>query len=71
MGYSTKKLRAGYWWPTLFNDAANFVGKCDPCQFVGKPMATKAMPLIPILAQILLKWGIDFVGPINPRSRKG
>ena len=73
-GWATaqKALRAGYWWPTLFKDATNFVKKCDPCQRVGKPTATKAMPLTPILAQTPFeKWGIDFVGPIKPPSREG
>ena len=73
-GWATaqKALRARYWWPTLFIDATNFVRKCDPCQRVRKPTASKAMPLTPIFAQIPFeKWGIDFVSPIKPPSREG
>ena len=46
-----KVLLAGFWWPTLFKDAHKFVRRCDPCQRVGKPIPSSAMPLIPILAQ--------------------
>lgn len=73
-GFVTAKkvLHSGYWWLSLFKDAAKFVKKCDPCQRVGKPTATSAMPLTPILAQVPFeKWGIDFVGPIKPPSRNG
>ena len=40
-----KALLAGYWWPSLFKDAHEFTRKCDPCQRVGKPTPTMAMPL--------------------------
>jgi len=64
-----KALQSGYWWPTMFADATNYARKCDPCQRIGKPTHITSMPLIPILAQIPFeKWGIDFVGPINPPS---
>ena len=67
-----KALHSGYWWPTMFSDANLYARKCDPCQRVGKPTPSNAMPLNPILAQIPFeKWGIDFVGPIKPPSRSG
>jgi transposase InsO family protein len=67
-----KALQSGYWWPTLFKDAAFYAKKCDPCQKIGKPISSSAMPLHPILAQVPFeKWGIDFVGPIKPPSRNG
>jgi hypothetical protein len=39
---------------------------------VGKPVASSAMPLHPILAQVPFeKWVIDFVGPIKRPSHNG
>ena len=67
-----KALQSWYWWPTMFSDANIFAQKCDPCQRIGKPTPSFAMPLTPFLAQIPFeKWGVDFVGPINPPSRDG
>ena len=67
-----KALQSGYWWPTLFTDANQYAKQCDPCQRVGKPTPSNAMPLILILAQNPFeKWGIDFVGPIKPPRRYG
>ena len=67
-----KALLAGYWWPSLFKDAHEFTRRCDPCQRVGKPTPTMAMPLIPLLALAPFeKWGLDFVGPIAPPTRYG
>ena len=73
-GISTaqKVLLAGYWWPSLFRDAHQFARKCDPCQRVGKPSPSTAMPLIPLMALAPFeKWGIDFVGPIAPATKYG
>jgi hypothetical protein len=67
-----KALLAGYWWPTLFKDAHSYTRKCDPCQRVGKPTPTTAMPLIPLLALASFeKWGINFVGPIAHATKHG
>ena len=67
-----KALLSGYWWPTMFSDAHQYVRRCDPCQRTGRPTPSMAMPLIPILAQAPFeKWGIDFVGPIAPATRHG
>ena len=42
------------------------------CQGIGEPTESSAMPLAPILAFTPFeKWGIDFVGLINPCSCHG
>ncbi|XP_073394981.1 uncharacterized protein [Physcomitrium patens] len=50
-----KALLAGYWWPTMFADGHQYVRHCDPCQRIGRPTVTSAMPLVPILAQTPFK----------------
>ncbi|KAL2634169.1 hypothetical protein R1flu_005648 [Riccia fluitans] len=66
-----KILAAGYWWPTVFRDVATYVKACDPCQRTGRPTASTRRPLVPILPLAPFeKWGIDFVGPVAPASRR-
>jgi transposase InsO family protein len=66
-----KILQSGYYWPTIFRDAKKYVASCDDCQRMGKPTASDEMPL---QAQVVIepfeKWDLDFVGPINPMSRR-
>lgn len=57
-------LRAGIYWPTLQQDAADLVKKCKKCQFHAK------LSNIPPYAQVSIAgawpfdlWGIDIVGP--------
>ncbi|MCO5583793.1 hypothetical protein L7F22_037707 [Adiantum nelumboides] len=60
-------LMAGIWWPTLFADAKEFVRRCDACQRAKMPTRVDSMPLQPMMGAIAFaKWGIDFVGPIQP-----
>lgn len=55
-----KALTYGYWWPKMFYDARQYVHKFDPCQRVGRPSPTSAMPLVPIcVLSSFEKWGID------------
>lgn len=62
-----KILQSGYRWPTLFANCTTYTRQCDMCQRIGKLTSSSTMPLTPILAFAPVeKWGIDFVGPINP-----
>jgi hypothetical protein len=62
-----KIIRKGYYWPSIFRDSYVFSRSCDKCQnFVGKERLL-AMPLQPVLPDFpFSKWGLDFIGPINP-----
>ena len=64
-------MTAGLWWPTLFLDAAECVSSCDQCQRTKVPIRKDNMPLRPMMgARAFAKWGIDYVGPINPPAHK-
>ncbi|KAL2641652.1 hypothetical protein R1flu_009239 [Riccia fluitans] len=66
-----KIMNAGYWWPTMYKDAYAYIKKCDGCQRVDKPTATTHWPFNPILPLAPFeKWEIDFVGPIQPTTKK-
>ena len=59
-----KVLQCGYYWPTIFKDAQEFVKCCDPCQRVGNISSKQEMPLTNILEiELFNVWGIDFMGP--------
>jgi hypothetical protein len=48
------------------------VRRCIPCQQFSGKMKRSAMPLQPIsVEQPFTQWGLDFIGPINPKSSKG
>ena len=64
---SYKVLHQGYYWPTLFKDAAKYVQGCDSCQQMGRLTAADEMPLqTQVQIEPFEKWGLDFVGPISP-----
>ena len=66
-----KILSLGYYWPSIFKDAKEYVKRCDNCQRVGKPAPSNEMPLqIQVLIEPFEKWALDFIGPINPPSKK-
>eukprot|EP00253_Pinus_taeda_P025950 PITA_25950 len=66
-----KILSLGYFWPSLFKDAKQYVKRCDNCQRVGKPTLSNEMPLQPqVLIEPFEKWALDFIGPINPPSKQ-
>jgi hypothetical protein len=69
---SFKIIRKRYYWPSIFRDSYVFSRSCDKCKnFVGKECLS-AMPLKPVLPDFpFSKWGLDFIGPINPPSSTG
>jgi len=62
-------LKCGFYWPTLFRDAHQFLKSCDRCQRVGKLTSRNQMPLYPIIVcEIFDVWGIDFMRPFPNSS---
>ncbi|GJV28836.1 reverse transcriptase domain-containing protein [Tanacetum coccineum] len=65
-----KIFESGFYWPTIFKDAAKYVQGCDACQRAGNISSRNQMPLTNILvSEVFYIWGIDFMGPF-PSSRK-
>ena len=61
---TTKVLQSGFYWPTLFKDAHNFVANYDKCQRMGNISKRDEPPMNPILEVKLFDlWGMDFMGP--------
>ena len=61
---AAKVLQSGFYWPTLFKDAHQFVSTCGKCQRLGSISKRDEPPLQPILELELFDiWGLDFMGP--------
>ena len=66
-----KILSLGYYWPSIFKDAKEYVRRCDSCQRVGKPAPSNEMPLqTQVLIEPFEKWALDFIGSINSPSKQ-
>ena len=64
---AAKVLQSGFYWPTLFKDAHQFVSTCDKCQRMGNISRKDEPPMHPILeVELFDLWGIDFMGPFPP-----
>ena len=62
---AAKVLQAGFYWPTLFKDAHQYVQSCSNCQKSGGMTKRNEMPLTNIIEiEVFDCWGIDFVGPL-------
>ena len=61
---AAKVLQSGFYWPSLFKDAHQFVSTCDKCQRMGNISRKDEPPTHPILeVELFDLWGIDFMGP--------
>ncbi|XP_075099310.1 uncharacterized protein LOC142176134 [Nicotiana tabacum] len=66
---TAKVLEVGFFWPTLFKDARNYVTTCDTCQRIGNISKRDEMPLNSIfVCEIFDVWGIDFMGLFPPSN---
>ena len=61
---ASRVLECGFFWPTLFKDAREYVLHCDRCQRTGNISKRHEMPLSSIQeVELFDVWGIDFMGP--------
>eukprot|EP00253_Pinus_taeda_P019733 PITA_19733 len=66
-----KVIHAGYYWPTLFKDAHEYVRKCRNFQTSSGRQKKSAFPLQPVnIKQPFEQWGLDIIGEIIPNSSK-
>nr|GEV83815.1 reverse transcriptase domain-containing protein [Tanacetum cinerariifolium] len=61
-----KIFDAGFFWPTIYKDAHEFVKNCNSCQRQGKISQRDEMPQNSIqVCEIFDVWGIEFIGPFS------
>ncbi|GKD99365.1 reverse transcriptase domain-containing protein, partial [Tanacetum coccineum] len=61
-----KVFNAGFFWPTIYQDAYTMIKSCDTCQRQGKISQRDEMPQNAIqVYEIFDVWGIDFMGPFT------
>ncbi|KAL0345728.1 UNVERIFIED_CONTAM: hypothetical protein Sradi_4404100 [Sesamum radiatum] len=62
-------LRAGYFWPTLKQDAKHLVSKCERCQKHSSLIHQPAEPLTTMFSPCpFTQWAMDIVGPFPVAS---
>ncbi|KAL0456152.1 UNVERIFIED_CONTAM: hypothetical protein Slati_0954400 [Sesamum latifolium] len=65
-GTWNKALRAGYFWPTMKQDAKHLVRKCERCQKHSSLIHQPAEPLTTMLSPCpFTQWGMDIVAPYS------
>ena len=66
-----KIIRAGYFWPTMQQDATDFVKECNSCQRYGNVQRVSGEKMTVITSPWLLaQWGIDIMGPLPQGKRQ-
>ncbi|GKA73814.1 putative nucleotidyltransferase, ribonuclease H [Tanacetum coccineum] len=64
-----KVYESGFFWPTIFKDAKDYVMRCDACQRSGNISSRSEIPQNNIqVCDVFDVWGLDFMGPF-PNSK--
>ena len=64
---AAKVLQSGFYSPSLFKDAHQFVSTCDKCQLMGGISRKNELPMHTIMeVELFDLWGMDFIGPFPP-----
>ncbi|XP_071708410.1 uncharacterized protein [Rutidosis leptorrhynchoides] len=63
---ASKIMRLGYYWPSMYRDAAKVIRKCQSCQLHAPVRKAPRHPMIPVTSPCpFCKWAIDIVGPFT------
>ncbi|GKA32515.1 reverse transcriptase domain-containing protein, partial [Tanacetum coccineum] len=64
-----KVYESGFYWPSIFKDAKDYVMRCDACQRSRNISSRSEMPQNNIqVCDVFDIWGLDFIGPF-PNSK--
>ena len=64
---TTKVLQSGFYCPSLFKDAHQFISTCDKIQRMGSISRNDEPPMSTNLeVELFDLWGMDFMGPFPP-----
>ena len=64
--------RAGYFWMTMERDCVEYVRRCRKCQIYADRINAPPAPLHNMSTPWpFAMWGIDIIGPINPKASNG
>ncbi|GJU44654.1 reverse transcriptase domain-containing protein [Tanacetum coccineum] len=64
-----KVYESGFYWPSVFKDANEYIRRCDACQRLGNISSRNKMPQNNIqVCEVFDVWGLGFMGPF-PKSR--
>ena len=66
-----KIIKTGYFWPTMQQDATEFMKKCDSCQRYGNVQRVPGEKMTTISSPWpFAQWGIDIMGPLPQGKRQ-
>ncbi|GKC38161.1 putative nucleotidyltransferase, ribonuclease H [Tanacetum coccineum] len=61
-----KVYESGFYWPSIFKDAKDYVMRCNACQRSGNISSRSGMPQNNIqVCDVFDIWGLDFIGPFS------